>query len=309
MKLNKAKELLKTWLMRGTVHIIPTREYPIYHNAIQTHRLDLWSKFIGKSKFHQQLSRLGPSIIEALSSGPLSREELHERIPQLKRIPGASWGLDIKGLCYEGKVVFAGKDGQHSKFATLTGWFGTQNMLTLTTSDAHATLVRRYLHGYGPATEHDYRYWSGLPAGTVHTAFQSLATELEAVRVGVKRSMFLLKADLDRLESFPECVGLRLLPKYDPYVMGHFDKTRFLSEEYRRLVFRKAAVVESTVVSNGHVVGTWRYSANGPSLKVGVNLFTRIPKADIDLLHREVAALAKMLGKETSATSIGFVSS
>lgn len=306
-KLNEEKELVKTWLMRGTVHIIPTRDFAVYHKAIQEQRLAAWNKFLSKSGSHHLLSQIEPLITKALSQGPLSREELHNRVPELRRIPGASWGLDIKGMCYEGKVVFAGRNGQHSRFALTHVWFDKSSPLKRVPSNARSVLVRRYLRAYGPATEQDYRYWSGLPARTVVQAFQSVRDDLETVSVGKSGTkMFLLKEDLETMDSVPDCVGIRLLPKYDPYVMGHFDKTRFLSQKYRRHVFRKAAIVEATVVLEGQVIGTWRYSTRVETLQLNLSLFRKISESKQDPLHKEANFLASMFGRKSASVDMHY---
>jgi len=77
--LYREKSLVKTWFMRGTLHIVPSQDLPLYSNALKR----MWFEHHGRSmnkpdwpSRKERESKLYPKIKEALTEKPLSRKEL-----------------------------------------------------------------------------------------------------------------------------------------------------------------------------------------------------------------------------------------
>src|SRR5438477_4000321 len=73
----KKKALVKTWLMRGTLHLIPSNDLPIYTGAMGAHglrNLNAWLKFLEVTE--PQLNQLFDGIRNALNGTPMTRAEL-----------------------------------------------------------------------------------------------------------------------------------------------------------------------------------------------------------------------------------------
>lgn len=225
-------------------------------------------------------------IEEALSDGPLTRLELHERMPSLKQIPMAGWGADIKGLAYLGRLKIIVNDGGQTLFAT------HQPPEIPSREEALRRLMRRYFAAFGPATLNDFRHWVGLRLFDVTDTFQEIRSEFEEVEVEGMRGKRYIYGDLQQAKI----TRVKLLAKFDPLTLGHSDKTLLLSEENRTKVFRIAAQVEAGVLVDGRFAGTWRLNRKGKGAEVLIEPFKTIAKAMFPAIAREAKRAAKSLG-------------
>lgn len=78
------RTLVKTWAMRGTLHLVPSDDLPLWHAALTTSRRyskpGLWRRF---GLTLEELDRLTESIGDALNGAVMTREELAQRVGQL----------------------------------------------------------------------------------------------------------------------------------------------------------------------------------------------------------------------------------
>lgn len=113
-----------------------------------------------------------------------------------------------------------------------------------------ARLVRRYLAAFGPATVKDAQAWSGL------TRLAPVFAELELEELG--DGYFDLPGTPRPPGETPAPV--RFLPRYDDLLIGYADRRRF----------GDVVIGEPTVLVDGVVAGTWRWT--GDDVEVTPNL-------------------------------------
>src|SRR5262252_1541235 len=73
----KDRKLVKTWLMRGTLHLVRAEDLPIYTAAMSGRWMEWrgsWLKYFGVSA--AELNRLVATISGTLNSEPMTREEI-----------------------------------------------------------------------------------------------------------------------------------------------------------------------------------------------------------------------------------------
>src|SRR5579863_10548208 len=74
--------LVKTWAMRGTLHLLPASELPLWHAALSTSRRylkpALWLKYFGITM--EELDRLTEAVGAALEGRVMTREELAQEM-------------------------------------------------------------------------------------------------------------------------------------------------------------------------------------------------------------------------------------
>jgi len=66
---------------------------------------------------------------------------------------------------------------------------------------------------------------------------------------------------------------VNLLPNFDPFLLGHRDKSLYLDEEDYKKVYRKAGWISAVMLVGGRVAGTWSYIRQGKRLVVEFSLF------------------------------------
>ena len=137
-------------------------------------------------------------------------------------------------------------------------------------------LARRYFTTRGPATPHDFAWWSGLTVADAKRGIASNAGALERVTLG--GTDYWLGADRS---PPPRSRSAHLLPNYDEYFIGHRDRSSIAT----RLgdvgsVMGGTALVPHVIVVDGQLVGTWRRAATNDAIAVELNVGTRVTAAE-----------------------------
>ena len=85
------RTLVKTWAMRGTLHLLPSDEFSLWRAALSTSRRYLreasWKKYFGITL--EQLDRLTETVGTALDGRVMTREEL---VREVGRLSGSEIG-------------------------------------------------------------------------------------------------------------------------------------------------------------------------------------------------------------------------
>ena len=103
---------------------------------------------------------------------------------------------------------------------------------------------------------------------------------------------WLLRDDLDELQhSNLATPQVRLLPNFDPWVLGHADKQQLVAQQAYKRIFRSAGWIAPVVLVNGRAAGVWSSQRQGKVLLVAVEAFERYSKAVRTLVEAEAARL------------------
>ncbi len=282
--------IVKSWTLRRTVHTQAAEDHALFLAALGSRLREQhlgWT--VGAHGLAQdEWPEVERKIVEALSEGPLSRQELHARIPALARLPWAGWGQDVKGLAYLGALTFANNDGV-TKFQACR-----LQKSPLTEEEAAIELTRRYFGSFGPASFQDFTYWSQMPLKLARGAFKSITEELTPIQIdGIKGARFVV-AGYDRPIKGPS--PTLLLPKFDALALAHRDKGLFFSHETAKRVFRPAGQIEALVLTQGEIVGTWRIKKSSARAEIAIETFKPIALGVQASIEGCAMRLAKTLG-------------
>ena len=298
--LYREKSLVKTWFMRGTLHIIPAKDLPTYHNALKRMWFEHHGRFMENPRWPSAEEReklLYPKIAEALAEKPLSRKELSERVHVLlgkkeQRYSGlfSAWGGILKETSYLGQTVYGEPCGKETCVARLGKWLPNIKIDCVNEDIAREELLLKYLHCYGPASAQDFACWSGLLASEAKKAIEERAADLVQVqRQDNKKELWMLKEDLSLLQKLDleERPPLRLLPKFDSYLLGHKDRIRIIDEVFRKQVFRPVVGdVAATVLIDGRIAGTWIHKKTKRKMEVAIKPFRKYDREIVDELNQ-----------------------
>jgi hypothetical protein len=303
------RSLVKTWFMRGTLHIIPSKDLPLYNNALRRMWFEHHGRYMNKPDWpsrRERESKLYPNIKEALSGRPLSRKELCTRVRSLlanesqpyERLFSA-WGGILKETSYIGLTVHAEPCKRESYFARLDRWLPDIDLNGTNEKAAKQQLLKKYLHGYGPASVQDFACWSGMLISEARQVAEE-TDDMEQVRLeGSGAELFMLKEDvraLDGIDLEAE-VPPRLLPKYDPYLMGHKNRARIIRDEMLKKVYRPVVgEVAATILVNGRVVGTWTSKKTRRALQIVVRPLEKLTGRVFISLKPVADELAQFVG-------------
>ncbi|AQA22942.1 hypothetical protein BTZ20_4241 [Rhodococcus sp. MTM3W5.2] len=317
------KSLLQTWCMRGSPFYFPTVDAPVFTTGVlpttETARLhlivgvdhalnelgmgldeavDLTADEIGAVLSTRQLAinELGEELAERIAGrlSPARRETWQATGPYAANQPlgEAVVHFCIRILTLRGVVCIAPRTENKAPFVLLEEWLG--NPLPQVDPDsARATLLRRYLHCYGPSTRKDFAAWVGVRAGDVDPWWTLLDEELTPVEFNGNRT-WIHSDDLDTLRSPPEARGVRLLPPRDPYTQMR-DRDTIVDQKHHREVW-KTVGEPGAVLADGTIVGIWRPRKSGRTLTLTVTTFRSLGPELRKQLHEEADHVAELRG-------------
>ena len=197
--------------------------------------------------------------------------ELRKEVPELRLTltfgEGKKWGGKVGIstrvlflLATEGRIIRGRPRG--SWISGQYRWAVTESRIPggipdLDPDVARSLLVERWLRSFGPGTEADLRWWTGLPLREIRKALGALdVTEVE-VDDG---PAFLLSEDME--PTPPQEPWTNLLPSLDSTVMGWRDRHWYLGNRSAPL-FDRNGNAGPTVWWNGRVVGGWAITSSG----------------------------------------------
>jgi Winged helix DNA-binding domain len=298
---NQDRSVVRTWAMRGTLHLVAAGDAgwlvtllgPVFAAADRRRRLQLG---LDDGLCERALEAL-PAV---LADGPLSRADLVRGLAAegIKVDPSGQAPAHLVGYAALRGLVCRGPDldGDQASYVLLESWVGARRPLG--PDDALAELARRYLAGHGPAGPEDLAAWSGLPVGRARRAFELVAGELREVQGDGRRLWAPAGAGTARSRAGEPVV--RLLGRFDDYLLGWRDRDLVLDPRFARQIQAGGGWIHPAVVVDGRVAGTWRARRAGGRLEVTVTPFSgRLPGGTRPALEAEAADLGRFLGVET----------
>ncbi len=260
--------LLRTWAMRGTLHLLAADEAPAFLSLIAAARI--WDKGAWQREFATaaQMTALEAAAREVLAGNAvLSREELvaalidHSAETGLAEALRSGWGAVLKPLAWQGLLCHGPATGGRVTFTSpataVPGWRG------LPEPDVAArTVIPAYLGAHGPASPATFDAWllrGATPKARLRRWFAALVEDGTLSVVEVEgETLHARTADLDDLDDAAPAPALRLLGAFDQYVLGPgTNDPRIVPPEHRRDVSRAAGWIAPVVLGHGRVVGTW----------------------------------------------------
>ena len=295
----KRKTLVKTWLMRGTLHLARSTDLPVYTGVLGAYSLrnvNAWLKYLKLTE--PQMNMLFERIGGALDGTPVTREELISVVGRgqsahVRQILKSGWGGLLKPAARRGSLCFGPNRGQSVTFVRPQNWLNEWRELE--PQAANAELARRYLRAYGPATRKDFSRWLGMFPGVDRVAWAAIEKELVDVSVEGQTAQ-VLAADVKSMRSPAGPESVQLLPGFDPYLMGHATRDHLFDAVHRWKVSRVAGWISPVVLVDGRVVGVWTHAVTRGKLRFDITPFASLKPRVI----KEAGARA-----ETIATALG----
>jgi Winged helix DNA-binding domain len=304
------RTLLRTWAMRGTLHLLAPVDAAAYLSlmgAVRTWERPAWQRTFGLSLAEIEL--LAEAVSEILDGRVLEREELIEEIAarsgsrDFDEHLRSGWGAVLKPLAFMGLLCNGPTRGNRVTFTSprswLENWTGVPEP-----PEAARVVIPAYLRAYGPARLETFDAW--LTRGSSRKSdlrgwFQNLVDEQVLTQVDVQdeaQPFYALSEDVEELQDAAPSDALRLLPGFDQYVLGPGTRdARIIPPGQRTLVSKTAGWIAPVVVKRGRVIGTWELDGE----VAAVALFPGTDKPAAAELADEAERLGACLGRELQA--------
>lgn len=279
------RTLVKTWAMRGTLHLLPVADLALWQAALGTscryRKPGLWRRF---GLTLEELDRLTEAIGTALDGCVMTREELARKVGRMtgsrkfqKKLALGGWGTILKPAAMTGRLCFGPSLGARVRFTRPRTWIAGLGP-RMDTQVATKMVTRRFLTAYGPATYEDLaRWWGGGGITTARQWIDALGEEVSPVEVdGVQAWM--LAADLRQTGELNPQRSVRLIPAFDQYVIGaSCHAEHLLMGGARGRVYRPQGWVSPVLLVNGFMQGVWHHEIKGSQIDVVIEPFVNIP--------------------------------
>jgi winged helix DNA-binding protein len=294
----RERSLVKTWAMRGTLHVLPADELPMWLAPIcnlDAYSRPAWVKYFGLRP--GDIDRILDAVARALEGEPLTRAELAARVTRLTRSRRLgdkllmSWGMMLKPAAYSGLLCFAEGEGARVRF--------TRPPAAQPPAEPAREVARRFLAASGPVTVADLVRWWGVRAAVARRA---LGDDVAHVEIEGTPAV-MLRRDLPELGRARRAERVvRLLPAFDQYTITasrHADKL-LPAPELRARVYRTAGWLSPILLVGGRMAGVWRHEAGAVTL----SSFATLPAWARRAAGEEAERLAAFLGRPLQAVRV-----
>jgi hypothetical protein len=296
------RDLVKTYGPRGTVHLVPAQDLPAWCGALAALPWPTTNRPPAMRMTTEQTDAVVAAVDAALAEADRTVEELDAEVVARAGpwagdpvIPAFGtwwprWRQAIGTAAYRGVLCFGPDKGRRTSYTSprrwLPGFPGRGD-------GGAAGLVLAYLGSYGPASAEHVAQWLGVPVPAGRALLSELADRLVEVELDGVRA-FLPDDDGDLPDDLP--AGVRLLPYFDPYVVGCHPRGRlFPGEVAVRALTHGQAGTRPVMLVDGVAAGIWHHRLTGRRVDVTVEPFDDLTTRRRRSLETEVERLGAIL--------------
>ena len=283
-----ADGLVKSWSVRGTVHVFAESDLPLFircNNGASYRKNDwggytFWNQRREWALTPERQRYFATLIIEAVSTRAYTRDELkllcrEQGMTELEESGMFdAWGGGIRELCERGFMHYVVQEKK--------AYIASPEFSPILEEEAKLEIARRYFTHMGPATIHDAMYFTGAKQAEVKNWLKQLP--VEAAECNGKTYYYIPNENVYD-KDIPSCV---FLAGFDQLMLGYQKKeSLYLPEEHLRKIFNLAGIVMPSVLLNGRVVGKWKKQKQ----RLAITLFESLNTCDRQLIERAAEAL------------------
>jgi hypothetical protein len=275
-----AGAVVKTTVMRLTLHLAAAEDYPAYHQLARQARLRTWRKTYP----HLDEERVAAEL-RAWFAEPRGNAEIRERIGAYEGVADDPWTPVIfaRTLLPLVQLPPAGHWDDKRRPA-----FVADPRPEPSPADAAELVLRRYLAAFGPASRRDVAAWAGVAQRDFAAAFE----RIETVAYRDEHDTELLDLPGAPLPPASTPLPVRLLAHWDQTLLAYADRDRIIPPELRTLKLTLSG--DSTVTVGGRVAASWSMTDDDGTVTVEVTPHTDIPRAARDEIRAEAERVARI---------------
>jgi DNA glycosylase AlkZ-like len=259
------RHVVKTTIMRLTLHLAAARDYPAYAQLARQTRLRWWRRRYAHLDEADVAAELGDWFAE-----PRTNAEIREHVGRYEGVSDEGWTrlFFARTLLPLVQLPPAGywEDGRRPSFAV-----DPRPLPEL--GDAAELVLRRYLAAFGPASRRDVAAWAGVTQRDFDEAFERVPTVTYRDEAGTE--LF----DLPRRPLPPAATPLppRLLGHWDQPLLAYADRERIMAPEVQDLKLTLSGA--PTVTVDGRVAASWDMDLDRDAVRVQVTPHVEIRRA------------------------------
>jgi hypothetical protein len=228
----RAAPLLRTWTVRGTVHLIAASDRSWLHTLLAERNARTFGARFERFGIVDEVKAMRRDAVELCAERPRDRASL------------------LRALLERGHPSL-----EQGPINTFVPWLSTQGLIvsdigglllaadpppSVDHDEALAIIGARYRAGYGPSDATDLAKWSSLPITQARRALDAAGAQ----------------PDLDAWPTHapPPCL---LLAAFDTLMLGHRTREPFVAADHDHHVLKGGGILKPVALSCGVASGTW----------------------------------------------------
>jgi hypothetical protein len=271
--------VVKTTIMRLTLHLVAGSEYPAYHQLVRQPRMRKWRKDYAHLDEEKVTAELGAWLRE-----PRSNTEIREWVLRYEGVPEDNYGpiFFARNALPLVQVPPAGywRDRKRPRFVV-------DPRPLPDPADAATLVLERYLGAFGPASKRDAAAW----AGVAQRDFAEAWDRLDTVAFRDEKGAELFDLPDQPLPPARTPLPVRFLARWDQVVLAYADRDRIVPPELTPLKLGLSG--DQTMTVDGRVAASWKLERATRRVKLVIE-----PHLDI---RRSAHAAIRAEAKRTAA--------
>ena len=274
-----ARTVVKTTIMRLTLHVAADADYPAYAQLTRQGQMRKWRKTYP----HLDEARVTAELTKWFEE-PRSNSEIRERVRRYDGVTDEPWTSVIFARMLLPLVQLPPAGSWNDKRRSL---FVVDPRPRPDPADAAALVLARYLAAFGPASRRDAAAWAGVPQLDFAAAWERVPTVSYRDEHGTE----LLDLPDQPLPPASMPLPVRLLAHWDQPLLAYADRDRIIPPAVRPLKLTLSG--DPTVTVDGRVAASWRVERDGDAVQLIVTPHVEIRRAASAEIRAEAKRTAR----------------
>ncbi len=285
-----AQHVVKTTVMRTTLHLVAADEYPAYAQLSRQARLRRWRKLYPGLDESSVTAELHAWLRE-----PRSNAEIEARVRAYGGVPDTPYAAIVfaRTLVPLVQLPPAGSWGDRRRPR-----FVADPRRLPSPVDAATLAVTRYLGAFGPASRRDIASWAGVP----QRDFADALERIETVSFRDEKGVELLDLPGQPLPPASVRLPVRFLSRWDQVMLAHADRDRIMSPEVQALNLGLAG--DQTVTVDGRIVASWLWRSERGRVVVEITPHLELGRTARDRVRAEARRVGRWLDPDAATVDV-----
>jgi hypothetical protein len=284
------RSVVKTTIMRLTLHLAAADDYPAYAQLARQGWLRKWRKTYAHLDEEKVTAELGAWLEQ-----PRTNAEIRERVSRYEGVTGEAWT----------PIIFARTLLPLVQLPPAGHWSDKRRPSFVVDSrplpepaEAATLVLSRYLAAFGPASRRDVAAWAGVAQRDFATAFESLETVSYRDESGAE----LLDLPDQPLPAASTRLPVRLLARWDQALLAYADRERIIPAAVAPLKLTLSG--DQTVTVDGRVAASWGLERGRGAVKLTVRPHVEIGRAARAEIREEAQRMARVSEPEADGFDV-----
>lgn len=282
--------VVKSTIMRHTLHLAAASEYPAYAQLSRQTHLRAWRKRCPDLDEARAVRELGAWLAE-----PRTNPEIRDRVGRYDGVGDDVW-MPISFARTILPLIQVPPAGYWNQ-PRLPRFVVDPRPLPAP-ADAAELALRRYLAAFGPASVRDMAAW----AGATQKDFTDALARVKTVSYLDEQGTELFDLPRRPLPPASTKIPVRLLARWDQPLLAYADRARIIPPAIEPLKLTLSG--DQTITVDGRVAASWQFEVAGDKASLAVTPHTDIARSALPGIREEARRTAAVVAPQASKVSV-----